>query len=215
MNVPKNDKNNPAFVNRFHSDQQMLPRTQTHLHNYEHTLPESRKWREGFIYVQCSSSEMLLFHDSYLVCMNLSHSFSFIFMFVSLPLEWLIKVCAVLLFSNSSASLLYLFTFRWGSHTSVCWERILISCNFPVLTCMRVKCGSMRQEDTDVVSLGWQMKNECEIDTWVCCITHYIFPHQMSSVLHICKKDQSVKASSAFHFVPGIRVLFENTVDSG
>lgn len=87
------------------------------------------------------SSMMLI-----LFCMNLSHSFPFIFMFVSLPLERLIKVCDVFLFSDSSALLLYLFTFWWGSHTSVCWEGILISCNFPALTCMRVKCGIRRRQ---------------------------------------------------------------------
>lgn len=80
-------------------------------------------------------------------------------------LERLIKVRAMLL---------YLFTLWWGSHTSVCCEGILISCNFPALACTAVKCGK-RQEDTDVDSMEWQMKNGCEIDTRVCCILRCIF----------------------------------------
>lgn len=63
-------------LKRFHSDQQILPQTQTRFCNYEHTLPDSRKWRERFIYVQRSSSETPLSHDAYLVMYEFISFFS-------------------------------------------------------------------------------------------------------------------------------------------
>lgn len=101
--------------------------------------------------------------------------FPFILLFVSLLPGAINQGSCYALSSDSSASLLYLFTFWWGSHTSVCWRGILISCNFPAPTCTGVKCGK-QQENTDVDSIVWQMKNGCEFDTRVCCILCCIFP---------------------------------------
>lgn len=99
----------------------------TQFNNYKQTLPDSRRW-----FHLCIGQ---LLRDAYLVCRNTSHCFGHIFMVVSpsLPPKRLIKSRVVFLFSNSSASLLYLFTFRWNSHTVVRWNGILISCNFPAL----------------------------------------------------------------------------------
>lgn len=64
-------------------------------------------------------------------------SFPYIFMFVSLLPGAINQASCYALSCDSRASLPYLFTFWWGTRTSVCWEGILISCNFPALTCVR------------------------------------------------------------------------------
>lgn len=148
-----------------------------------------------------------------LFCMNVFHSFPLNFHVCLLPPgEWLIKVCALLLVLTLPNQCFYLFIFRWGSHASVCWEGILISCNFPAQTSMIVK-WRQQQENTDVNSIEWQMKNECEIDTrGLLCFMLYISP-QMSSLLHIWRTQctrwriRVQKASSVFHFVAGIGVV--------
>lgn len=84
-------------------------------------------------------------------------------------LQLLIKVCAVLLAPTPLQRCFIYSPPGRGSHASVCWEGILISCNFPMLTCAVARCGDSR-ENTDVNSMEWQMKNRCEIEAPVCCI---------------------------------------------
>lgn len=85
-----------------------------------------------------------------------------------LTLERLINVWARALNSDSFASLLYLFAFWWSSHTSVhWWKEFLISWNL-FRRIKGGKCGE-QPENTDVDSIEWQMKNEWESYTWVCC----------------------------------------------
>ncbi len=133
----------------------------THMHQAEHTFPIPST---GVIV--CNLCIMQLLWDAALPwclsCFGWIYFvlFCFILMFVSLLPAAINQGLCFAPGSDSSALLLYLFVFWWGScrPTFVCWEGILISCNFPALTWIGVKCGK-QQEDTDVDSSSdkWRM----------------------------------------------------------
>lgn len=119
-------------------------------------------------------------HDAYLVLYEfISFFFPFIFMLVSLLPGAINQGSCCAVHSDSSASLRYLFTWWCGSHTSVCWEGILISCNFPAPTCTRVagghRCGFYR------------VTNEKWVWNWHPSLLHFTLhiSHQVSSPCHI------------------------------
>lgn len=117
---------------------------------------------------------MPLIRDAYLVLYEFISFFFPSFSCLSLSsLERLIKVCLLAL---PPLPRRFIYSPSPGAHIHLYVEGgILISGNFPP-HCMGEKWGE-RQENTDVGSIEWQMKNGCEIDTRVQCIFFYtVFP---------------------------------------
>lgn len=122
---------------------------------------------------------MPLFYDAYLVL----YEFISLFFpsFVSLILGAINQGLSCALPSDSCIAVLFIHLPVGLRYVGICWEGILISCNFPCTGMYGSEVWSevwQAEENTDVDSMEWQMKNGCES-------ANRVYSHQVSRHTHI------------------------------